>query len=97
MNGKGDASRPATINEADLQARWEATFRQTPMRTFAPAVDVGGMATADGQIIPAGTMGHVIHEIGGLPAVAEPDAKAHTAPYGEPEEAPRGAGGNTAT
>jgi hypothetical protein len=36
--GKGSARRPATVASDDLQARWAATFRQTPMRTFAPAV-----------------------------------------------------------
>lgn len=57
MNGKGDTPRPLSVDAGTWQQRWEATFRQTPMRTFAPAV-------------------------------AEPDAKAHTAPHERREEAP---------
>lgn len=37
-NGKGSARRPASVSPDDWQARWAATFRQTPMRVFAAPV-----------------------------------------------------------
>ena len=50
---------------------WECAGGNEPRLCPYSVVNVGGMATADGQLVPDGTTGVVIHEVGGMwPAVA---------------------------